>query len=220
MRISFLHTIDGNRAVFEHAAAQAGVNAAQLRHDVRPDFRQAIDQGPTTDDALHDRINDAVQSLAIDADAVIVTCATLGPVIDQMAQFPVPVIRADVALAMAATHAGGCIVVLCAAPSAVDANRMLFEHHAKASGATVAVHLVPDAWALFQAGDMPACLQACANAAQEAYDRGADVVAFAHPWMADAGAMVQGQRRPLDAARAGLQAALQLPIRSSNIVHG
>lgn len=220
MRISFLHTIDGNRAVFEHAAAQAGVNAAQLRHDVRPDLRQAIDQGLATDGALRDAIRDAVQNLATDADAVLVTCATLGPVIDQMPDFPVPVIRADVALAMAATRDRGYIVVLCAAPSAVDANRMLFERHAKASGATVAVHVVPQAWALFQGGDMPACLQACASAAQQAYEQGADVVAFAHPWMADAAAMVQGQRLPLDAARMGLQAALHLPTRSNNIAHG
>lgn len=211
MRISFLHTIDGNQAVFEHAATDAGLLVTQLRHDVRPDLREAVGQGLATDDALRVQVRDAVRNLADEADAVIVTCATLGPVVDSLQDWPVPVIRADVALAKAAAAAsvGKPIVVLCAVASTVDANRALFERHAQASGASVAVRLVPDAWPLFQAGDRSACLQACAHAAQEAYAQGAEVVAFAHPWMADAVALVQGERRPVDAARAALQAGLQ-----------
>jgi hypothetical protein len=211
MRISFLHTIDGNQAVFEHAAINAGLLATQLRHDVRPDLREAVGQGLATDGALRDQVRDVVRNLADDADAVIVTCATLGPVVDSIQDWPAPVIRADVALAKAAAtaSAGKPIVVLCAVASTVDTNRALFEQHAQASGASVAVRLVPDAWAMFQAGDRSACLQTCAHAAQEAYAQGAEVVAFAHPWMAAAGALVQGQRRPLDAARAALHAGLQ-----------
>lgn len=211
MRISFLHTIDSNQAVFEHAAADAGLSATQLRHDVRPDLREAVSQGLATDGALRDQVSDAVRNLSTDADAVIVTCATLGPMVDSIQDWPVPVIRADVALATAAVtaSAGKPIVVLCAVASTVDANRALFERHALASGASVAVRLVPNAWTLFQAGDTSACLKACAHAAQEAFAQGAEVVAFAHPWMAAAGALVEGQRRPLDPARAALHAGLQ-----------
>jgi hypothetical protein len=155
MRISFLHTIDGNQAVFEHAAINAGLLATQLRHDVRPDLREAVGQGLATDGALRDQVRDVVRNLAEDADAVIVTCATLGPVVDSIQDWPAPVIRADVALAKAAAtaSAGKPIVVLCAVASTVDTNRALFEQHAQASGASVAVRLVPDAWAMFQAGD-------------------------------------------------------------------
>ncbi|GAB3074244.1 hypothetical protein GCM10027287_05980 [Bordetella muralis] len=160
-----------------------------------------------SDDEIHDQIRRTVGDLASTADAVIVTCATLGPIVEDIAEIAVPIIRADVALAEAASRGGRNIVVLCAVESTVEANRTLFGHYAAATGARITVRLVPGVWASFQNGDIEACLQACAQATQDAYEQGADVVALAHPWMAAAASLVQGARKPMDGARAALCAA-------------
>lgn len=207
MRISFLHTIESNQAVFANAAAQAGLSATQQRHTVRSDLRKAVDERNMSEDEIHDQIRGTVRDLASTADAVIVTCATIGPIAEAIADIAVPIIRADVALADAASRAGRNIVVLCAVESTVEANRTLFGHYAAATGARIAVRWVPGVWASFQNGDIEACLQACAQAAQDAYHQGADVVALAHPWMAAAATLVQGERKPMDGARAALDAA-------------
>lgn len=207
MRISFLHTIESNQAVFANAAAHAGLSATQQRHTVRSDLRKAVDERNMSEDEIHDQIRRTVRDLASTADAVIVTCATIGPIAEAIADIAVPIIRADVALADAASRAGRNIVVLCAVESTVEANRTLFGHYAAATGTRITVRLVPGVWASFQNGDIEACLQACAQAAQDAYDQGADVVALAHPWMAAAATLVQGERKPMDGARAALDAA-------------
>ncbi|CAB3874653.1 hypothetical protein LMG26689_03168 [Achromobacter animicus] len=211
MQISLLHTIDSNPAIFEQAARDAGLAAGALRHAVRPAFRLAVDQARATASALPGSdIAAALQALAAGADAVIVTCATLGPVVDGITGIGVPVIRADEALAEAAALAGARIVVLCAVESTLEANRALFERHAGPVGGTVDVRLVPLAWDLFKRGETAACLAAVAQAARDAQEGGADVVAFAHPWMAGAASALPAECRPLDGASASLALAARL----------
>lgn len=214
MQISLLHTIDSNPAIFEQAARDAGLAADALRHAVRPAFRIAVDQARATASAIpgsvQDDITAALQDLAAGADAVIVTCATLGPVVDSITGIGAPVIRADEALAHAAARAGARIVVLCAVESTLAANRALFERHARPVNATVDVRLVPLAWDLFKRGETAACLAAVAQAARDAQEGGADVVAFAHPWMADAASALPAACRPLDGASASLALAARL----------
>ncbi|AVJ27888.1 aspartate/glutamate racemase family protein [Achromobacter spanius] len=222
MQISLLHTIDSNPAVFEQAARDAGLTAGALRHDVRPALRIAVDQAQATasaiPDSLKDEIEAALQTLAAGADAVIVTCATLGPVVDGIKGIRVPVIRADEALAEIAARAGTRIVVLCAAESAVAANRVMFERHARPAGATVDVRLVPQTWDLFKRGETAACLAAVAQAARAAWEGGADVVAFAHPWMAGAASALPAEFRPLDGASASLAMAARVTPRVASRV--
>ncbi|MFM0551309.1 arylsulfatase [Paraburkholderia sediminicola] len=207
MRISFLHTMDGNRQVFEQAAKTLGLRAEDLHHEVRADLRETVDQTGTFSDELRARTNQRLLALAADSDAVILTCATLGPAVAGIKSPPVPIVRADVALAAAAAEVGGKIVVLCAAESAIESARKLFTEHASKSAASVEVVHVRHVWALFKAGDVQASLAATASSADEAYEAGATVVAFAHPWMAPAGNLVQKGRRPLDSPSAALQAA-------------
>ncbi|MFM0171365.1 arylsulfatase [Paraburkholderia sediminicola] len=207
MRISFLHTMDGNRQVFEQAAKTLGLRAEDLHHEVRADLRETVDQTGTFSDELRARTNQRLLALAADSDAVILTCATLGPAVADIESPPVPIVRADVALAAAAAEVGGKIVVLCAAESAIESTRKLFTEHASKSAASVEVVHVGHVWALFKAGDVQASLAATASSADEAYEAGATVVAFAHPWMAPAANLVQKGRRPLDSPSAALQAA-------------
>ncbi|MGG1949260.1 arylsulfatase [Trinickia sp. NRRL B-1857] len=206
MRISLLHTIDGNRRVFDDAATALNVGA--IRHEVRADLREAVQQAGTFSPDMKARTKRCIVDLAAESDAVIVTCATLSPIVDEIEGKAIPVIRADKALAVAAGKADGKIVVLCALESTVEPNRRLFEAHVSEAGTSVDVIHVADIWALYGGADLPACFAAIARAADEAYEAGAAVVAFAHPWMGPAADLVRAPQRPLHSAEVALRAAL------------
>jgi hypothetical protein len=210
MRLSFLHTVGINTGIFEQSALARGLRRDDLRHEVRAELRLRAEQGGREADAVQAEVADCVRRLAADADAVVVTCATLGPLVDGMEAEAIPVLRADTALARAAARPGRRVTVLCAAPTAIEANRRLFEGYAAAVGAEVKVALVPDAWDLFRQDDMPRCLEGIARAAEQAYLEGADTVAFAHPWMAPAARRVAHGPAPLDAAGAVLDTLAEL----------
>ncbi|QCP52622.1 arylsulfatase [Trinickia violacea] len=210
MRISFLHTIDANQAIFEQAANDLGLSAEHLHHEVRADLRVAVQLAGGITSELRQAITRCLLDLSAEADAVVVTCATLGPAVDGLPHFPIPIVRADAALASAAAKAGGSVVVLCAAESAIESTRRLFETFTAAAnqGPVTVVH-VPRVWALFSGGDFDACLAETARAAERAYDIGATVVAFAHPWMAPAVSLIRAGHVALDSPRAALRAVMQ-----------
>lgn len=216
MRISFLHTIDGNRQVFEHAATEMGLRRDDLRHVVRADLREAVERAGMFPADIKAQTCRTLVELAADADAVIVTCATLGPAVAEIIDARAPIVRADAALATWAAesaHAGGRIAVLCAAEPAIEPNRKLFTQYTGKSAASVEIIHVPQVWTLFKSGDMNACFAAIASAAKNAYAAGATVVAFAHPWMAPAAELTSKERgsgkQPLDSSRAALQVAMR-----------
>lgn len=212
MRISFLHTIDGNRQVFEHAAQNLGLLANDLQHEVRPDLREAVEQAGTFTVDLLTQTNRCLLELAANSDAVILTCATLGAAVAEMESSPVPIVRADAALAAAAAKVRGTIAVLCAAESAIEPTRRLFTQHAREANASVKVILVARVWALFKSGEMDECFAAIAASADDAYEAGATIVAFAHPWMAPAVKLASSKgRQPLDSAHVALRAVMHPP---------
>ena len=112
---------------------------------------------------------------------MLLTCSTLGP-----AAGAAGALRADAALARAATVAGGTVEVLCAAPSTLAATAELFGVAGERSGARVTVRLVPGAWSLFHAGDHAGY---AALIARDAEASPADVVALAQVSMAPAAAL-------------------------------
>jgi hypothetical protein len=211
-RVALLHTIESNRTVFAAAADALGLSPASLTHEVRPDLREAVDAAGGATPEIEAQTAACLERLSVDAEALVVTCATLGPIVDALPPVGALVIRADVALAQAAARAGSAIVVLCAAQGALAANQRLFAAYAGATGTTGAsnevVH-VPEVWAAFAAGDMQGAYAASARAADLAYAAGADVVAFAHPWMAPAKALVMHASAPLDSATAALEAVIR-----------
>lgn len=209
MRISLLHTIDGNRRVFEDAAKFLGLRADDLRHEVRSDLREAVQRAGTFSADLRAQTKSALLGLAADSNAVILTCATLGPAVEETHSSPIPIVRADAALAAAAGKVGGRIAVLCAVESAMESTRQLFAQHASDIATSVDVIHVARAWALFNNDDVDECFAAIAASADEAYEAGATVVAFAHPWMAQAVNLVSKGRRPLDSARVALRNVIQ-----------
>ncbi|HEX7910891.1 MAG TPA: arylsulfatase [Paraburkholderia sp.] len=179
-----------------------------LRHEVRPDLREAVQNAGTFSAALKEETKRCLLALAVDADTVILTCATLGPAVEEIESTPAPIVRADVALATAAGKVGGKIVVLCAVEAAVEPTRQLFALHASDTVSAVEVIHVERVWALYKNDAVEECFAAIAASANEAYDAGAAVVAYAHPWMAPAASLARNGSQPLDSAHAVLRAVM------------
>ncbi|MCH8168109.1 MAG: Asp/Glu racemase [Proteobacteria bacterium] len=174
MKIACLHTAESNVAIFE-AARPEGVS---LGHAVRPDLLAAAEAEGLTP-AIAAATAEALGALGKDevADAVLLTCSTLGPAAEAAGA-----LRADAALAEAAT-AGGTVEVLCTAPATLATTAELFGAAAGRTGARLTIRLVPGAWALFQAGDHAGY---AALIARDAEASRADVVALAQASMAPA----------------------------------
>ena len=200
--IACLHTLPGLVPVFDAEAEKLGLT---LRHRVRDDLlREAERAGGLTDD-IAARTAAVLNELTAGTDAVLLTCSTLGPSVAHVAA-PVPVLRVDDALAEAAVKDGGRVVVLCAVETTLRPSRTLFERHAAKTGARVETRLVPDAWAVFRAGDSARFLALIAAAADAAFAEGADAVALAQASMTGAAALARNGT-PFTSPAAGFAAA-------------
>lgn len=200
MKIACLHTAESNVAVFDAAAGSLGIPPGVLHHEVRADLLAAAERSGGLHDGIAEATRQALLALAPGADAVLLTCSTLGPAVDPLAHADTPFLRTDAALAAAAASAaqgGGKIVALCAVETTLGPTARLFEQAAMATGATVEVQLVPDAWALFKAGKLESYLRTLAQAADSAYAHGASVVALAQASMGGAAGLVTAGERPL-----------------------
>jgi hypothetical protein len=116
VRIVCLHTADSNIALFDAAARAAGFEALELTHVVRADLLAAAEQAGGLTDAIAAQTREVLLTLKDNAHAVLLNCSTLGPSVnDALAAqaAPVPVLRADAALAKRAVQNGGKVIVLC-----------------------------------------------------------------------------------------------------------
>ena len=193
MKIACLHTAESNVALFE-AARPDGV---RLSHAVRPDLLAAAEAEGLTP-AIAAATAEALAGLGAGTDAVLLTCSTLGPAAEATGA-----LRADAALAEAATAGGGTVEVVCAAPSTLTVTAELFGAAAEASGARVTIRLVPGAWPLFHVGNHAAY---AALIARDAEASRADVVALAQASMAPAAELTA--RPVLTCPQAALAAAV------------
>jgi aspartate/glutamate racemase len=209
MRIACLHTVDSNVAVFE--AAASGLPGVSLSHHVRPDLLKRAEAEGGLTDAIRDEAAELLRDLAGGADAVLLTCSTVGPAAERADLLaPVPVLRVDGALATAAVAtaaaATGRVDVLCAVQTTVEPTRVLFERVAAGTGVCIAMHLAPGAWDAFRSGDTAAYHRLVAEAADRLYAGGAKVIALAQASMSAAAALCNGGT-PLSSPAAGLAAA-------------
>lgn len=210
MRIACLHTAASNIAVFDRAAQQLKLSKASLHHEVREDLLKSAELAGGLTSDIERQTRDALSGLARRADAVLLTCSTLGPCISAVSAIAtVPVIRVDSALADEATRTGGKVIALCAVETTLGPTMRLFADAAKRSGAEVEVRLVQGAWPLFKAGEQAAYLAAIAAAAEEACNDGASVVALAQASMAGAAELVTRAPKPLTSPVMGLVSAMK-----------
>ena len=208
IRIACLHTAWTNIAVFDSALVSAGLKGVAFTHAVREDLLASAErEGGVTAEILRETVL-ALQRLGEGADAVLLTCSTLGNASEVAAvDASVPILRVDAALAVEAVKAGGRVVVLCAVQTTLEPTRHLFETAASATGAEVIVRLVPNAWEAFRAGRRRHYLDIIAQAAREAQMEGAKTVALAQASMAGACDRFASDERPLNSPVAGLVAA-------------
>lgn len=210
MRIACLHTADSNIEVFNTAAQRLNLPTTALVHHVRADLLAAAERAGGLTPAIGHQTRHALLDLARGADAVLLTCSTLGPCISAGSlRTVVPTLRVDAALADEATRLGGRVIALCAVETTVDATTQVFADAAKHTGAQVEIRLVPGAWALFRTGERAGYLSAIAAAVDEAYESGASVVALAQASMAGARDLATGARQPLDSPSTGLAAVIK-----------
>ncbi len=208
-RIACLHTIDSNVDVFEAALTKTGFRDVALSHAVRPDLLAGAERAGHLTPEIRAETAALLRGLCAEADAVLLTCSTLGPAVEEAGRdAPVPVMRVDAALAAEAVADGGRIAVLCAVETTLEPTRRLFEAAARGTGAEIAMHLVPGAWAALKAGDRDLYLATIADAVRDARRAGAARVALAQASMASAGERLAPEERPLDSPRSGLAAAV------------
>jgi hypothetical protein len=211
VRIVCLHTADSNIALIDAAAGAAGFEALELAHVVRADLLAAAEQAGGLTDAIAAQTREVLLTLRDNAQAVLLNCSTLGPSVnDALAAqaAPVPVLRADAALAQRAVEGGGKVVVLCTVSTTLDPTTSLFAQAATRTAANVEVQLVSGAWDRFRADDTAGYLSTIAAAADAAYENGADVVAFAQTSMAGAASLVTAAAKPLATPAIALAAAV------------
>jgi hypothetical protein len=208
IQIACLHTAESNAAVFDAALRTAGLSGVELRHTVRADLLAAAEHAGQLNAAIAAQTVAALEDLCASADAVLLTCSTLGPAAEAAAaRSAIPVLRVDAALAVEAVKDGGKIVVLCAVETTVESTKRLFAAAARATEAEVHVQVVPGAWAAFKAGQQDRYFAMIACAATEAKRGGAARVALAQASMAGACDLVAADERPLSSPVAGLIAA-------------
>lgn len=219
-RIACLHTVQSNVAVFEAGrdALDLGGDEVVLRHEVRSDLLADAEQAGGLTPEIAARTGEALAALCKGADAVVLTCSTLGPAVTGLTAeaASVPVLRVDEALAREAMREGGQVVALCAVETTLAPTRALFEEAARAAGAQVEVRLVPGAWAAFKAGEGERYLALVAGAADAAARDGASRVALAQASMAGAAQLAQESPIPLTSPAVGLGAAV-VAIRARSI---
>lgn len=209
MRIACLHSAGSNRDVFDAALAELGRRDVSLLHVVREDLLVAAERAGALTDAVAGETAAALRALAGEADAVLLTCSTLGPSVGLVEGAATPVLRVDQALARNAVRSGGHVVALCAVATTLEPTREIFEAAIAATGlpTRLELRLVEGAWDLFRSGDRAGYLERIAAAADLAFPDGAAAVALAQASMAGAAALCR-RGRPLTSPAAGLGAAI------------
>ena len=204
MHIACLHTAENNADIFR-ALAAPGIT---LSHTVRADLLSDAEAAGGLTDAIAERGAIALVHIAADADAVLLTCSTLGPAAERAAsRIHCPVLRVDRALADAAVTRGGRIHVLYAVATTDEPTKALFEAAAAGRPVTLTYAQVPGAWDRFKAGDHAGYHAVVAEAADAAYANGVRTVALAQASMAGA-AELTTRGKPLTSPAAGLQVAV------------
>lgn len=206
MRIALLHTIDSNVAVFQLAAEGLDV---EMTHEVRADLlAKAEAEGGLTPE-IRAQTAATLRGLATGMDAVLLTCSTLGPSVEDVV-VGVPVLRVDDALARQAVAQAevGHVLILCAAPTTVEPTRALFMKAAGDNGVKIAIRVVPCAWDALRGEDVRGYHRIIAQAVDAAFAEGAGVIALAQASMAGAATLCR-LGIPLTSPAAGLAAAVR-----------
>ena len=213
-RIALLHTANVHVETFTKLLAEIDP-AVEQRHAVQADWlSEARESGLT--DKLRRKVEALLLDQAASADAVLCSCSTLGPVVDEVAAHGCKVLRVDRPLMQrAAEHDGTIVVALCLESTLTPSLALLRDAFAeRGKDLRHQVVLCKEEWALFEAGRADAFGLGIAHKVRESCenidDAGCVVLAqasmvVAEPHLTDLGIPVYAS--PRLAAEAAVQAA-------------
>lgn len=192
MIIACLHAAESNIAVFEQSLAQLAVTHVTLHHTVAADLLAAAEQAGGMTPAITQATLDRLHPLCQQADAVIVSCTTLGAAAEGMS-FSTPLVRLDATLAEEALCDSQHLLVLCTAPTTLASTQALFQLRC-GEAQRLQVVCVPEAWTQFKAGEIAACHRTIADFALSALaqDSTIDCVVLAQSSMSGAQPLITG----------------------------
>lgn len=192
MIIACLHAAESNIAVFEQSLAQLAVAHVTLHHTVAADLLAAAEQAGGMTPAVTQATLERIHPLCQQADAVIVSCTTLGAAAEGMI-FSTPLVRLDAALAEDALRDSQHLLVLCTAPTTLASTQALFQQRC-GEAQRLQVVCVPEAWTQFKAGEITACHRTIADFALSALaqDSTIDCVVLAQSSMSGAQPLITG----------------------------
>ncbi len=186
--LALLHTGEVHVAGFTERFQDAAPDIP-LRHVVRADLLAAAETaGGLTPEIAAETATALNAALEEGATCVLCTCSTLGPAVEAAAQEGGgPILRIDRALAEKAVAESDRVLVVAAVETTIGPTLSLLEEAAQATGREVAFRtlVLPEAWALFQAGDQAGYITAIADAIR-ANLGDADMVVLAQASMAGA----------------------------------
>lgn len=205
MRIACLHTAASNIGIFEQAAKRLALPAGQLHHVVHGSLLEEAEKQGGITQAITSQTLRIITGLLDDADAVLVTCSTLGTIADAaQSSFSKPVLRTDRALAEQALESGLSVTVLCTAPTTLQPTTDLFHQVFADTSIKPDIRLIDKAWDVFRSGDSATYNRIIADAAEIAYQQGTQLVVLAQTSMAGASELINHERKVLDAPTAAL----------------
>lgn len=149
-RIAFLHTSRAHVETFDGLLADLDVT---LHHSVEPSWLERARRAGI-DLVLLKEVRAHLEALAGDADLVICTCTTLGPIAESMNDARIH--RLDAPVMDAAVAVGGSVLLVLCLESTEAASRELLERAFTAAGRTPNYRLLrcSVAWPAFEAGAM------------------------------------------------------------------
>lgn len=206
MKIALLHTAQIHVDTFTNLAAEYDV---ELLHIVRPELlAQARAQGL---DSVRAATITALEGL--EADAIICSCSTLGPIADEFAQNNKHMLRIDRPLMQAALEYAPNIVVAICLDSTRQATLNLLQDCADQAGLNInpQVVLCDAAWRHFEAGNQAEFAQAIAAQIKTEISPTANCVILAQASMRVAEPLLQSLNLPiLSAPKLAIDAAVKI----------
>lgn len=209
--LTFLHTSPVHVATFNNLIGAIDPNI-KVKHIVNEGLlREAQAIGEVTP-ALAQKVKDIIlDELENNADVVLCTCSTIGPVAEQVNQIvPDRVVRVDRPMAAQAVNSGTRILVLAALTTTFIPTRQLILDEANKANKHVELTeiLCEGAWSKFEQGDKAGYLQIIATFIDDVADKG-DVIVLAQASMAEAALLCKQRAVPvLSSPQLGLEAAI------------
>lgn len=150
--VAFLHSTPDHIATFDELLAATGMDVA-TEHEVRESWlARAREKG--VDVELLGEVRALLSRLAEDADVVVCSCSTLGPIAESLGA--ANVLRVDAPMMERAVSLGGQVLLVLCLESTKDASRNLLLRCYEEAGREPEYRMlmVPDAWPAFEAGDL------------------------------------------------------------------